>query len=262
MLSVMLFFCLVGIAAGVIAGLFGIGGGVVIVPALVFALNQQGVDPAVVIHLAIGTSLAIITVTGASSALGHWKQGAVVVDLLKRMLPGLMIGAVLGGVIAGQLRAELLEVYFGLFMLLLAIHMLLAKPPKARHQPAGMPTMTAAGTLIGTFSALFGVGGGVLSVPWLARSGASLAHAIGTSAACSLPIAAVGVLTFIITGQGQATLPAYSTGYLYWPAFLGVAIFSVPCARLGARLTHYLPPRLLKCLFALLLLLVGLKLMV
>lgn len=260
MLSALLFYCLVGSVAGVIAGLFGIGGGVVIVPALMVALNQQGIDSSVVIHLAIGTSLAIITVTGASSALGHWKKGAIVVELLKRMLPGLMLGAVLGGLIAGQLRADLLERYFGIFMLLLAFRMLLAKPPKAGRQPASLPAMFTVGTLIGTFSALFGVGGGVLSVPWLARNGASLARAIGTSAACGLPIAAVGAVTFMMTGQGQLALPAYSTGYVYWPAFAGIALFSVPCASVGVRLAHHLSPRLLRRLFALLMLLVGLKL--
>ncbi|MDR5904180.1 sulfite exporter TauE/SafE family protein [Franzmannia qiaohouensis] len=260
MLTALLFFCLVGAFAGMIAGLFGIGGGVVIVPALIVALNQQGVDPSVVIHLAIGTSLAIITVTGASSALGHWRKGAVLVDLLKRMLPGLVLGAVLGGLIADQLRAELLERYFGVFMLLLALRMLLSGPPKAGRRAAGLPVMFTVSTLIGTFSALFGVGGGVLSVPWLARNGASLARAIGTSAACGLPIAAVGAATFMLTGQGQASLPTYATGYLYWPAFAGIALFSVPCARLGVRLAHHLPPRLLKRLFALLMLLVGLTL--
>lgn len=262
MLSALLFFCLVGSVAGVIAGLFGIGGGVVIVPALMVAFNQQGIDSTVVIHLAIGTSLAIIAVTGASSALGHWKQGAVVVELLKPMLPGLLLGAVLGGVIADQLRADLLERYFGFFMLLLALRMLVAKPPTAGKHPARRPAMIAAGTLIGTFSALFGVGGGVLSVPWLARSGARLGQAIGTSAACGLPIALVGAVTFMVTGQGQAALPSYSTGYLYWPAFAGIALFSVPCARLGVRLAHHLSPRLLRRLFALLMLLVGLKLIV
>ncbi|MBR9905355.1 MAG: sulfite exporter TauE/SafE family protein, partial [Gammaproteobacteria bacterium] len=258
MLSALLFFCFVGSVAGMIAGLFGIGGGVVIVPALMVAFNQQGIESALVIHLAIGTSLAIITVTGASSALGHWKQGAVVVELLRRMLPGLMLGALLGGVIAGQLHGDILERYFGLFMLLLAMRMLLAKPPKPGQQPVGRPAMFVAGALIGTFSALFGVGGGVLSVPWLARSGARLAQAIGTSAACGLPIAFVGAVTFMFTGQGQAALPPYSTGYLYWPAFAGIALFSVPCARLGVRLAHHLSPRLLRRLFALLMLLVGL----
>jgi uncharacterized membrane protein YfcA len=259
MLSALLFFSLVGAVAGVMAGLFGIGGGVVIVPALIVALNQQGVDPGVVAHLAIGTSLGIITVTGASSALGHWKQGAVAIELLRSMLPGLMLGAVIGGLIADQLPAELLERYFGVFMLLLALRMLFAKPPGEGQQLAGLPVMVAAGTLIGTFSALFGVGGGVLSVPWLAKNGASLARAIGTSAACGLPIAAVGAATFMVTGQGQSTLPAYSTGYLYWPAFVGIALFSVPCARLGVRLAHHLSPQLLKRLFALLMLLVGFK---
>jgi len=262
MLSALIFFSLVGAVAGVIAGLFGIGGGVVIVPALIVALNQQGVDPVVVVHLAIGTSLGIITVTGASSALGHWKKGSVAFDLLRQMLPGLMLGAVLGGLIADQLPAELLERYFGVFMLLLAFRMLFARPPKEGRQPVGLPAMFAAGGMIGSISALFGIGGGVLNVPWLARNGASMARAVGTSAACGLPIAAMGAATFVFTGQGQSTLPAYSTGYLYWPAFVGIAVFSVPCARLGVRLAHYLSPQLLKRLFALLMLLVGLKLIV
>ncbi|MDO6441147.1 sulfite exporter TauE/SafE family protein [Marinobacter sp. 2_MG-2023] len=262
MLSALVFFSLVGAVAGVIAGLFGIGGGVVIVPALIVALNQQGVDPAVVVHLAIGTSLAIITVTGASSAFGHWKKGAVAFHLLRQMLPGLMAGAVLGGLIADQLPADLLERYFGIFMLVLALRMLFSKPAETGKQPVGLPVMLGAGGLIGAISALFGIGGGVLNVPWLARNGASMARAIGTSAACGLPIAAVGAGTFVLTGQGQSTLPAYSSGYLYWPAFVGIALISVPCARLGVRLAHHLSPQLLKRLFAFLMLLVGFKLII
>lgn len=260
MLSAILFFLLVGATAGLIAGLFGIGGGVVIVPALIMTLNQMKVDPTVVVHLAIGTSLAIITVTGASSAFGHWKQDAVATELLSRMLPGLILGAVSGGVIADHLEAERLEQYFGIFMLALSLWMLFASPPESSRQQASIPVMVAAGTLIGGFSALFGVGGGVLNVPWLTRNGANLARAIGTSAACGFPIAAVGAATFVVTGRDQSMLPLYSSGYLYWPAFFGIAISSIPCARLGAKLAHHLQPKLLKRLFAILMLLVGLKL--
>ena len=174
----MLFFSLVGAIAGLIAGLFGIGGGVIIVPALIIALDHQGVDSTIVVHLAIGTSLAIITVTGASSAFGHWKQNAVVYELLHRMIPGLMLGAVFGGLIADQLQAELLERYFGLFMLVLSLWMFRTTHSYAVHEPASLPAMILAGTLIGTFSALFGIGGGVLNVPWLTRNGANLARAM------------------------------------------------------------------------------------
>ncbi len=255
-----MFFLLVGATAGLIAGLFGIGGGVVIVPALIMTLDQLGVDPTVVVHLAIGTSLAIITVTGASSALGHWKKNAVSTKLLSQMLPGLVLGAVCGGVIADHLQAERLEQYFGIFMLALSLWMMFSKPTESRQYHANSPVMVAAGTLIGGFSALFGVGGGVLNVPWLTRNGADLSQAIGTSAACGFPIAAVGAATFIATGQDESMLPVYTSGYLYWPAFLGIAISSIPCARLGANLAHYLQAKLLKRLFAILMLLVGLKL--
>ncbi|MAY70112.1 sulfite exporter TauE/SafE family protein [Halomonas litopenaei] len=260
MLAALLFFSAVGGLAGLVAGLFGIGGGIIIVPALSLALAHQGVEAGLVMHLAIGTSLAIIVVTGASSAFSHWRKGAVSLDLLARMLPGLMCGAVLGGLVAEQLDAQQLERYFGVFMLLLALHMLLSRGVSEADSGAGRPAMFAAGTAIGTFSALFGVGGGVLSVPWLARNGAGVTHAVGTSAACGLPIAAAGAITFLFTGLGHAGLPSGSSGYLYWPAFFGVALFSVPAARLGAKLAHFLPPHRLRQLFAAVMLVVGLKL--
>ncbi|MBY5927396.1 MULTISPECIES: sulfite exporter TauE/SafE family protein [Halomonas] len=260
MLAALLFFCAVGGVAGLAAGLFGIGGGVIIVPALASALAFKGVDEALIMHLAIGTSLAIIVVTGASSAFGHWKKGAVSRDLLVLMLPGLICGAVLGGLVADHLDGRQLERFFGVFMLLLAAHMLLSKRVSEKAHVSGRPAMFAAGTTIGTFSALFGVGGGVLSVPWLARNGAGLTHAIGTSAACGLPIALVGALTFMMTGLGHAGLPEGSLGYLYWPAFAGVAMFSVPAARCGAKLAHYLSPERLRTLFALVMVVVGITL--
>ena len=119
----------------------------------------------------------------------------------------------------------------------------------------------AAGTVIGAFSALFGIGGGVLSVPWLLRSGASMTRAIGTSAACGIPIAAFGAVTFVVTGYRDAALPDYATGFLYWPAFLGMLLCSVPAARLGVAAAHRLPAGLLRKLFALLIMLVGIKLL-
>ncbi len=169
-------------------------------------------------------------------------------------------GAVLGGLVAEQLDGQQLERYFGIFMLLLALNMLVSSGRNKEEHRAGRPVMFVASTAIGTFSALFGVGGGVLSVPWLARNGAGVTHAIGTSSACGLPIAAAGALTFMFTGLGHADLPAGSTGYLYWPAFFGVAIFSIPAARIGARLAHHLPPERLRQLFALVMLIVGITL--
>jgi uncharacterized protein len=261
MLASLLFIFSVGAVAGFIAGLFGIGGGVVIVPALIVALNHQGIDPEIVIHLAIGTSLATIAVTGASSAYGHWRQGAVARELLMRMLPGLIAGSVLGGVIASLIRADLLERFFGLFLILLALRLMLSRMPSPREEGAGRFVMASAGTVVGAFSALFGIGGGLLSVPWLVRCGATLQRAIGTSAACGFPIALVGALTFVVTGLGDGRLPPGSTGYLYWPAFAGMIVCSVPLARLGVLVAHRLSALLLRRLFALMILGIGVRLL-
>ncbi|MDW5376022.1 sulfite exporter TauE/SafE family protein [Halomonas sp. HP20-15] len=261
MLLSFLYFALVGGVAGFVAGLFGIGGGVVIVPALLFAFAQQGIDASVMTHMAIGTSLATITVTGSSSAFGHWQRGGVAKPLLVRLLPGLIAGAVLGGMLASVLPAAQLQTLFGLFLILLALRLLFSRMPTAAGERAGGLQTTAAGTVIGAFSALFGVGGGVLSVPWLLRSGASMTRAIGTSAACGIPIAAFGALTFVVTGYRHAALPDYASGFLYWPAFLGMVLCSVPAARLGVAAAHRLPAGLLRKLFALVIMLVGLKIL-
>ncbi|SFI05007.1 sulfite exporter TauE/SafE family protein [Modicisalibacter xianhensis] len=261
MLFAFLFYSLVGITAGFIAGLFGIGGGVVIVPALLFAFAQQGMDPAVMTHAAIGTSLVTIAVTGSSSAFGHWRRGAVAKGLLARLLPGLITGAILGGVLASVLPAEQLQWLFGIFLILLSLRFLLSRMPRPSDEGAGALQTLGAGTVIGTVSSLFGIGGGVLSVPWLLRSGASMTRAVGTSAACGIPIAAFGALTFVVTGYRHAGLPDYATGFLYWPAFLGMVLWSVPSARLGVAVAHHLPAGMLRKLFALVILLVGIKIL-
>ncbi|WP_311949086.1 sulfite exporter TauE/SafE family protein [Halomonas piscis] len=248
-----------GAAAGTLAGLFGVGGGIIIVPALVFAFGLQNIAPEVVVHLAVGTSLATIVVTGTSSAYGHWQRGSIYLPWLKALLPGLILGAVLGVFVAGGLSATVLGTLFGIFIVLVAIRMLLGLSPKPGSTPPGNVAMGVAGGVIGGISALFGIGGGTLSVPWLSRCGASMTRAVGTSAACGLPIALAGALTFIVVGRGNPMLPDAATGFVMWPAFFGVVLASVPFARVGVRLAHVLPARLMRYAFALLLIVVGVR---
>lgn len=252
-------YLLLGALAGTMAGIFGVGGGLVIVPALVFAFEVQGVAPTVMMHLAIGTSLATIVITGASSAWGHFQRGSVHRAWFLALLPGLMLGAVAGVFVAGNLSGGLLGSLFGVFLVLVAIKMAFGLAPRPGSEAPGKPAMGAAGAVIGGVSALFGIGGGTLSVPWLSRCGASMTQAVGTSSACGLPIALFGALTFIVVGWGNPALPAWSTGFVSWPAFLGIVLASVPFARLGVRLAHVLPARILRLAFATLLLLVGLR---
>lgn len=257
--SLWLGYLALGSVAGTLAGLFGIGGGLIIVPALVFAFELQGVAPDVVMHLAVGTSLATIVVTSSSSAWGHYRRGSVHRAWLVALLPGLMLGAVAGVLVAGRLSGGWLGTLFGAFLLLVATRMLLGLHPTTGTQAPGRGTMVLAGGVIGAVSALFGIGGGTLSVPWLSRSGATMAQAVGTSSTCGLPIALFGATTFIIIGWQAPGLPSGALGYVMWPAFLSIVLASVPCARLGVWLAHRLPARQLRLAFAVLLAVVGVK---
>ncbi|MCG6658642.1 sulfite exporter TauE/SafE family protein [Halomonas campisalis] len=248
-----------GAAAGTMAGLFGVGGGLIIVPALVFAFGLQGVDAAIAMHLAVGTSLATILVTGASSAWAHYQRGSIQRSWFLSLLPGLVLGAIAGVFVAGALSGGLLGTLFGLFVILVAAKMALGLGPKPGTVAPGRLGMGVAGGVIGGVSALFGIGGGTLSVPWLSRCGASMTQAVGTSAACGLPIALFGAATFIVVGWEHPLLPAWATGFVMWPAFLGIVIASVPFARVGARLAHVLPANVLRLAFAALLTAVGLR---
>lgn len=248
-----------GALAGTLAGLFGIGGGLIIVPSLVAAFAVQGVAESVSMHLAVGTSLATIVITGSSSAWGHYQRGSIKRDWFLMLLPGLLLGAVSGVFIAGSLSGGALGSLFGVFLLLVAGRMIWVKEVATGQLAPSRPVMTAAGAVIGAISALFGIGGGTLSVPWLARCGATMFQAVGTSAACGLPIALFGAATFIVTGWGEPELPPGALGFVMWPALLAIVVTSVPFARVGVRLAHYLPARLLKLAFAGLLIVVGVR---
>ncbi|MGM0831868.1 sulfite exporter TauE/SafE family protein [Halomonas qinghailakensis] len=258
-LSIWAGYLLLGSAAGTMAGLFGVGGGLIIVPALVFAFGLQGVAPEITMHLAVGTSLATIVITGASSALGHYRKGSIHKPWFMALLPGLMLGAIGGGFIADNLSGTVLGTLFGVFVLLLATKMVLGLSPKPGSVPPGNAPMAIAGGVVGTISALFGIGGGAMTVPWLSRCGASMTQAVGTSAACGLPIAAVGAITFIVVGWGNPLLPPWATGFVMWPAFIGIVLTSVPFARIGVRLAHVLPANVLRFSFAALLAAVGIR---
>lgn len=257
--TLLLAYLALGAVAGTLAGLFGIGGGLVIVPALAAAFVVHGVADPVIMHLAIGTSLATIVITGSSSAWGHYKKGNIRRDWFMLLLPGLLLGAASGVFIAANLSSGALGSLFGIFLLIVGGRMILVKGVAAGKLAPSRWVMLVAGAVIGGFSALFGIGGGTLSVPWLARCGATMKQAVGTSAACGMPIAVVGATTFIVTGWGAPDLPAGTTGYVLWPAFLAIVVTSVPFARVGVRLANVLPAKKLKIAFALLLLVVGMR---
>lgn len=254
-------YLIIGVLSGLLAGLFGVGGGVVIVPGLIMVYSQLGMDPHWIPHLAVGTSLAVIVGTGLASTHAHHGRGAVRWDLVGRLVPGILVGAWLGAAIAGFISGLWLKRLFAVFLVVVAIRMLLPRQQRRAGVLPGTPGMWGAGAAIGTLSALVGIGGGTITVPFLSNRGVELRKSVATSAACGVPIAIAGAIGFMVMGWGREGLPAASTGFVYWPAVGATLLGSIPTAPLGARLAHWLPVKLLLRLFAALLLLVALRLM-
>lgn len=257
-----LLYLLLGAAAGVLAGLFGVGGGIIIVPVLVLSFTAQGIDPAVLTHLAVGTSLATIVFTSINSVLEHQRKGAVLWPVFAWMTLGILLGAGLGALTAAAINGPLLQKIIGVFAIVIAIQMGLELKPRASRAVPGRAGLTAAGGVIGWASAIFGIGGGSLTVPFLTWRSVSMQQAVATSSACGLPIAVASALGFMLIGWHEPGLPPWSVGFVYLPAMAGIAITSMFFARFGARLAHKLSPRLLKRLFALLLLVVGVNFLI
>jgi hypothetical protein len=240
-----------------------VGGGLVIVPALAWLLPHQGVDASIVMQLAIGTSLAVISATSISSTLAHHKRSGVLWPVLYKLAPGLVAGAIMGGFVADALSGDTLKKIVGTGALLVALQMWLDLKPKAPREPRplGKLELISAGGIIGVLAALIGIGGGSLTVPYLSMRGVSIKEAVGTAAAAGMPIAWAGAIGFMIAGHGQPALPPLTLGYVSLTGFIGIASASVLTAPLGARLAHALSPKMLKRAFALMLFLVGLEML-
>lgn len=251
-----------GALAGTLAGLFGIGGGLVIVPVLIFSFGLQGVNADVAAHLAVGTSLATIVFTSISSVRSHHSRRGVRWDIFRPMTVGIVIGAMLGAWTASLLSGPALELIIGIFVILVAAKMLLDVNPKPGRDVPGPVGLGGAGASIGWASAIFGIGGGSLTVPFLNWCNVRMQQAVGTSAACGLPIAVAGATTNIVTGWHQPQLPEMSFGYIYLPALIGIVLTSVLFARFGAGLAHRLDAVLLKRIFAVLLIIVGIRFLI
>ncbi|MCU7907112.1 MAG: sulfite exporter TauE/SafE family protein [Candidatus Thiodiazotropha sp. (ex Epidulcina cf. delphinae)] len=261
-LESLLLLLLLGSIVGLIAGLFGIGGGLIIVPALIWGLPLVNVNPAHTAHMAVGTSLATIVITSLSSIRAHHKRGGVIWSDFRVLTPGLLLGAWMGGVVAGQLNGEVLQRFFGLFALAVGVSMLRAGVGRAGDLRMTKWAKGSVAALIGGISAVAGIGGGSMTVPFLHAAGVEMKRAVATSSACGLPIALSGAASFIVAGWDLQALPTYSSGYVYWPAALVIVLTSSLLAPVGAGLAHRLPELRLKRIFALFLMLIGAKLLI
>lgn len=263
-MTLVLICALIGVVAGLMGGTLGLGGGVVIVPPLIYLFHGMGVDDAVVAQMAVGTSLATIIVTSASSVHAHHRAGYVLWPVAGRLTVGIVVGALLGAVIADRLSGVALTRLFGFFAIAIALQMLLRRPGRAvEGGPTRLPGsagLAGTGGVIGTFSSLFGIGGGSLTVPFLSWCRLPMQNAVAISAACGLPIALAGSLGFVVTGWGRPELPAWTLGYVYLPAALAIVVTSYPMAKVGARLSHRVPSAILRRIFAIFLIGIGLEL--
>ena len=269
-------FLIIGALAGFAAGLFGVGGGTIIVPLLFIVFTQMGYPTDVVMHLALGTSLATIIITSISSLMAHNKKDGVLWSVFKNLTPGMALGSFFGAGIAGQISGLYLQLIVGVFLLWVAFNMFISGKKKAAVHANNVgntnnvsnvhdahmvlpstPKQLAAGGVIGIASAIFGIGGGSLTVPYLTRYGVVMQKAVGTSAACGLPIAIAGALGFMIFGIQQEVTVPNTIGFVHIYAFLGISIMSFFTAKVGAKVAHMLSPELLKRCFSVLLFAVG-----
>lgn len=243
-----------GTVTGFLAGLLGIGGGMLMVPFLTWILGARGVDAGLAVKMAIATSMATILFTSLSSVRAHHARGAVRWDLLRTLAPGLVIGGLLAGAgLFAMLKGQGLALFFALFIGFSATQMLLDRKPRPSRQMPGPAGQTAVGTGIGLVSGLVGAGGAFVSVPFMTWCNVPIRQAVGTSAALGFPIALANTVGYLIAGRSLPPALPGALGYLYLPALLIIALASVAMAPLGARVAHGTDTVRLKRLFACLL---------
>lgn len=250
-----------GAFAGLIAGLFGIGGGVVMVPAMYYVFGALGYDGDRTMHVAVGTSLAVIVATSLRSVSAHARKGAVDFDVLKAWAPFIVIGTLIGTVVADYIPSRGLTGLFGAMALLLSLQFFFGRPnwKLADDMPGGLPRI-ALGNTIGLLSALMGIGGGVMGVTLMTLCGKSIHRAVATAAGFGVAIGAPGAIGYIFNGWGSDAVPL-SLGYVNMPGFVLLAGSAFFVAPLGAHLAHALPADNLKRLFAIGLAVVGVLLL-
>lgn len=258
---ILLIYFSIGTVAGLLSGLLGIGGGLFVVPALSYTFQQLGFPEDVTMHLAIGTSFAIMIITTARSMLAHMSRQIEFWSIYKRFMVGVIAGTVLGAFIGHALDTKTLKIIFAVFVFLMAIETFFSHSLRETRQLPGWRGTTLMGSVIGLKSGLLGVGGGALSIPLLTFFSVSMRRAVVTSVAMGLTIAITGSLMFALRmARFHEVLPPWTLGYIYLPAWMAVSIGVLIFAPLGAKISYKLPVTVLRKVFAVFLILVGLHL--
>ncbi|MCF1427160.1 MAG: sulfite exporter TauE/SafE family protein [Shewanella sp.] len=251
---------LLGSIVGFAAGLLGIGGGLIIVPALLYLLPSAGIDSAHLPHVAIATSLAAIILTSFSSAKAHQKRDNIDWHILARLAPGSLGGALLSGFVAKLIPAQMLQQAFAVFVILMALQMTFPFKPTQGSGLPGNGVIFLVTLLVAIVAGLMGIGGGALLVPLLSFWGLAMRYSVGISSAMGLLIAMGGTLGYVVSGLHASDMPAGTLGYIYLPALAGIVTSSVLVAPLGVAAASNWPTSVLKKIFAILLVVIGIKL--
>jgi uncharacterized protein len=244
---------LLGIATGFLAGLLGIGGGMLMVPFITIILASKGYPSEYTVKMAVATSLATICFSSLSSVRAHHRRGAVLWPIVRRLAPGILVGSLVGAQLAVALPGKLLSAFFAAFVAFSATQMLLDRKPQATRTMPGTLGTVSVGGLIGVLSSLVGAGGAFISVPFMTWCNVRIHDAVGTSAALGFPIALAGTLGYIWAGRDLPQMPPGSIGYLYLPGLAVISLASISTAPLGARTAHRMDIRPLRKAFAVLL---------
>lgn len=254
-----IYYPILGIFAGLLSGLFGIGGGLIIVPVLHFALSQQGVSPEIIQKIAIGTSLMTIVVNISTSVQAQHKKKNVRWDIVKKMAPIIVIGTISGSFLSSLISAKVLEIIFSIYVLIVCAKMFFKDKEHVEAKKTSDLLYSIVSFIIGLKSSILGIGGGTISIPFLLWRGHNMRTAIGVSAAIGLPISISGALSYMYFGYGNALLPKYCIGFVSLPAFIGIISTSIISAKIGVHLSHKLSHTVLRVGFAVFLLLIAIK---
>ena len=260
-LSITLILLVVGIIAGILAGLFGIGGGLVIVPALVWLLLAQGLDSNTAMPVAVATSLATMLLTACSAVWFHQRRGALDWTAVARLAPAVAAGGAFGAALAVVIPGGALAIVFAVVAALIGLRMILAAGTRVLERTAFPRFWWLAGPVIGAVSAMVGIGGGTFNVPYLARNGYSMVRAVAIASACGWPIAAGGALVFALSEVTEHTL-AWHVGHVWLPGMVLIGLGGMLGAPAGVALAHRLPATRLRRLFGVVLILVAIRMVV
>tara|TARA_Y100000590_G_scaffold470567_1_gene666407 strand:+ start:2362 stop:3159 length:798 start_codon:yes stop_codon:yes gene_type:complete len=256
------YMCL-GAVVGFFAGLFGIGGGLIMVPVLSFLFGVQGFVSDFIVHLALGTSMAAIIFTSIPSLLIHHMSRSVNWNIVRLIMPGIIFGTFCGVALAHNLPGRYLSIFIILFIYYFATRMVINSTPNPNRILPGKIGIFTVGGFIGGLSSLVAIGGGTLTIPFLSACNVRLKHAIGISAPVSCIIAIVGTIGYIYSGITHSQiLPEYSLGYIYLPALAGIVAFSMATAIIGAKVTHIIETKIIRKIFVILLYILGTKMLI